>query len=365
MASRVRAKPGAIFIEGEKPSPGELIAELTHALERLDPKAGQRLHGEHGPVLVYMAEAAARGEDDWYATASRDWQKRADALSDDVVAGLKKIAPKGHRFGPLMGDGRLVEWGFWEVKKNPDEDEENVRSEAFFFSGMRENPKLELIRPGDHHRVFRYRGREIHIRQDHGKPAAVQIIRHGVEKGSDVGVLLEEYKTRQPFPHLEAKALIDGWHEEAKRGKRKHRPKRSNKALKRRDASTVAERLQQRMRNPPRLREPGDAEVPLVARKNGGALFRFKRHHIEVQPIGGVMRAGDERHYAKNVNVVVVAPDDTALDVFHAWNAGDALAKGVEVVNTAISARPNPKEEKLRAKKDGSARSFMRRMLNV
>ena len=317
---RKRAKPGPVFIQMPDGPRGEAIVELMGTLRHLDPDADRALRGQLGSVYLYITEADARGDgDEWYEEAPRDWQRQADTLFDHITSGLQKTAPAHHYFsGRKMPDG-TIEWGFWEkVQKNPGE----AAEDDLLYGGFRENKTPLTVQKDENGTIYKYRGRHILVQGPN-----IQIARQ-IKDGP--GAVLAEWSSDQPFPHLEALAVIDLMHEQAKHRSRK--------------------------RVPPQPPVPAGVRMRTV--KGNGGLFACRSYTIDVQPLGAY-EGGDIAEHDGMAMATVIGPDETALGSYTAWGARRALASACALVEKTA------KERAASAPKKATRGSFMRRMMNI
>lgn len=321
--ARRKAKAGAVFIHAPDDPRGPLITTLSETLAYLHPEGEKKLRAKHGPAYLYMADAVVRGDgDEWYEEAPGEWSRKADALLNEIVADLQKSAPAYHHFSAIRGEEGMIEWGYWESERNPEEEAED----DLLYGGFRENPKLALVQETQDGTIYKYRGRHILV-----DGSTVQIARTG--KGGMAGILAE-WESNQPFPRLEAVQVVDLMHEAAKGRKRK---RKANPVL----PAAVTEDMQHK------------------GTKCAGVLFKCGAYMVELQPIGEYDGSADLTAYDGMTAATVIAPDDTVLQTLPAWGGARALAAAKKVIEKQEREdKKNPKRGK-----PSKGLSFMRRMM--
>jgi hypothetical protein len=270
-----------------------------------------------------MADALTRRDgDEWYEEAPAEWRQKTDALLNEIVSALQKSAPAHHHFSAIQGDEGMIEWGYWESERNPEEEAER----DLLYGGFKENPKLALVQDTSDGTIYKYRGRHILV-----NGATVEIARTG--KGGTAGILAE-WESNQPFPHLEAVQVVDLMHQEAKGRKRK---RKANPVL----PAAVTEDMQQK------------------GTKCAGVLFKCRAYMVELQPIGEYEGGGDLTAYEGMTTATVIGPDDTVLQTIPAWGGARALEAAKKVIEKQERAdKKNPQRAK-----PSKGLSFMRRMM--
>ncbi len=306
-----KAKPGAVLIQPDPASRSESIAVLAETLETLDPAASASLRAAFGPTYLYMAEAAAQGDEDhWYELAPRAWKRRADDLLDHVSARLEKCSPANHYFAGRRDAEGTIEWGFWpKPERNPEE----VERDDLLNKGFKENTKPVLVESWPGGTRHKYRGREVEVKKGH-----VALYRHGT--------ILWEWDSDHPFPHLEGFQAVDLMREQG------------------------------RKKSPPKL-----VPMPTGPRRKGpkgsGVLLAYNGYTIELRPIAAL--GDDPMTHEGMASATVIGPQDEVMKVISAWGAGAAVTAAMKVIDKV------PAKTRAKRSKHSVRGSFMRRMMNI